>query len=154
MATGDKAWAEARNENGKFLTQERYPWSFGTISEGYSILQAQEIYQSPASRGKKIGILSGFKMTVHRGKNPVGMCTHTHPQQGLYAAASVNLQVSVILMFEVGSRGGTLTHRLSCPCSLPISALKVLGIHDVDTAMSGLRTSFYPECVFYFSTST
>lgn len=49
MVTEAEAWAEARNENGEFLIQERYPRSFGTVSEGCSILQAQEIYQRPAS---------------------------------------------------------------------------------------------------------
>lgn len=55
--TEAEAWAEARNENGEFLIQERYPRSFGTVSEGCSILQAQEIYQRPASRDKKVASL-------------------------------------------------------------------------------------------------
>lgn len=61
MATEAEAWAEARSDNGRFLTQERYPQLFGTISEGCSILQAQEIYQRPASRGKKVASLVASK---------------------------------------------------------------------------------------------
>lgn len=91
-------------------------------------------------------------MTVHRGKNSVGMCAHTCPQQGFYTAATVHPLFSVILIFEMGpGRGGggwgVLTQASLFLYSYP--GYQVLGIY-VDSTVSGLRTSFCPECTFLF----